>query len=305
MPTYTGYGLTIESDIALSAFPPGDGRPDVLVTFGTVERLPGEEPRDIGYTYAGPDRYYLAHDAVGCIEVANGRCITLDLLPDAPEDVVQTLVANLACGVLLHQRQVLTLHASAVAIEGQVVAFVGDKGWGKSTMASALYRRGHKVITDDVLGIDVTPQGPVLARPGVPQLKLWPDSVSGILGERPTELERVHERSEKRVRTFHPATPPVAQPLASIYVLEGGQELTIEKLVPQLAFQYLLPHAYTRRILQETRASDWHLKQLTQLLSHVSVSRLLRPQDLKLLPKVADCIEREIPVLPSSRGSDD
>jgi hypothetical protein len=304
MPTYSGYGLTIQSDIALSAFPPGEGRPDVLVTSGTVKRHPGEEPREIGYTYAGPDRYYLAHDTVGCIEVAGGRYITLDLLPDAPEDVVQTLVANLACGVLLHQRQVITLHASAVAVEGQVVAFIGDKGWGKSTMASALYRRGHRVITDDVLGIDVTPQGPALARPGVPQLKLWPDSVSGVLGEPPKELERVHEQSEKRVRSFSPPTSPLPKPLASIYVLGGGREVRIENLSPRAAFRYLLPHAYTRRILQDTRASDWHLKQLTQLLSHVSVSRLLRPQDLSLLPEVADRIEGEIPLQPS-RGSDE
>jgi len=299
MPTYTGYGLTIQSDIELTAFPPASGRPDVVVERGAVERVAGEELREIGHTYAAPDRYYIAHEAAGCIEIAEGRRITLDLLPDAPEDIVQTLIANLACGVLLHQRRVLTLHASAVAIGGQVVAFIGDKGWGKSTMASALYRRGHDVVTDDVLGIDGAAKGSPRARPGVPQLKLWPDAVATTLDEDPDRLERIYDRTEKRVRCVE-AQCFSQQPLARIYVLGGGEQLDVHPLPPQQAFLHCMQHAYTKRILRQTESAEWHLQQVSRLANDEIVWALRRPQDLGLVREIARHIEAQIVGKPES-----
>jgi hypothetical protein len=303
MPTYAGYGLTIESDIELSAFPPVSGRPDIVVDVvvreGHVQRVAGEEAREIGYTFAAPDRYYIAHEAAGCIEIAEGQRITLDLVPEAPRGIVQTLVANLAFGVLLHQRRVLTLHASAVSIGGQVVAFIGDKGWGKSTMASALYRRGHDIVTDDVLGIDAAAEGPVRARAGVPQLKLWPDAVANTLGEDPDRLERIYDQTEKRVRRVE-AQRLAQQPLARIYVLGGEEHLDFHPLPPQQAFLHCMQHAYTKRILRQTESAAWHLRQVSRLANDEIVWALRRPQDLELVPEIARRVEGQIIGAPAS-----
>ena len=56
-------------------------------------------------------------------------------------------------GLLLRLRGVTCLHASAVTFDDSAVAFAGCEGAGKSTTAAALARRGHSVISDDIVAI--------------------------------------------------------------------------------------------------------------------------------------------------------
>jgi len=46
------------------------------------------------------------------------------------------------------------LHASAVVLGGEAVAFVGGPGAGKSTLANALVAEGAELLTDDVLALE-------------------------------------------------------------------------------------------------------------------------------------------------------
>ena len=66
---------------------------------------------------------------------------------------LRAIILGSAMSVLLQQRDLLVLHASSVAIAGQAVAFLGNSGWGKSTLVSVMNAKGHDFITDDVLPI--------------------------------------------------------------------------------------------------------------------------------------------------------
>jgi hypothetical protein len=65
---------------------------------------------------------------------------------------------------LLRGREVL--HASAVAIDGRAVAFVGETGAGKTSLAVQLVLRGSGFVTDDVLAVDTDMSDRVVAYPG-------------------------------------------------------------------------------------------------------------------------------------------
>jgi hypothetical protein len=84
-------------------------------------------------------------------------------------------------GVLLRYRGVLCLHASAVAMNGRAVAFVGPPGAGKSTMAAALCQRGYMVLADDITTIEPR-NGTFYVHPAYPGVSLWPDSLSLLYG---------------------------------------------------------------------------------------------------------------------------
>ena len=71
------------------------------------------------------------------------------------------------------------LHASAVAIEDEVVGLVGASGAGKSTLAGHLVARGATFFTDDVLAVTES-DGRVDAHPGPTLLRL--ESASGKVG---------------------------------------------------------------------------------------------------------------------------
>ena len=63
------------------------------------------------------------------------------------------------------------LHASAVELDGSAMAFVGNSGQGKSTMATLMCARGARLVTDDVLSVDLDGDR-AFARLGATELRL-------------------------------------------------------------------------------------------------------------------------------------
>jgi hypothetical protein len=78
-------------------------------------------------------------------------------------------------------------HASAVALDGGVLAFVGLSGAGKSSIAAHLVAGGAELVTDDVLALERRPDG-ILAHPG-----------SGLAGLDKRELSAMGDRGRARL----------------------------------------------------------------------------------------------------------
>ncbi|MCP4397035.1 MAG: hypothetical protein GY801_07015 [bacterium] len=62
-------------------------------------------------------------------------------------------------GALLHQRELLPLHGSAIKVNDGVCVFVGLSGNGKSTVAAAFRQRGYQVLADDVCVVSIREDG--------------------------------------------------------------------------------------------------------------------------------------------------
>jgi hypothetical protein len=120
----------------------------------------------------------------------------------------------------------LVLHASAIAMEGHVVAVLGLSGQGKSTLAAWLASQGFPVLTDDclVLRWDEDEQE-WLAQPSYESMRLWPDSVDA-LGINKAGLREFAEYSPKK-RTGKDAELRFATegaPLRGCFALAGRDE---------------------------------------------------------------------------------
>jgi len=77
----------------------------------------------------------------------------------------------------------LVLHASAVTLEnGKSVAFLGNSGFGKSTLVSSFHRQGARLINDDCILLECGEKG-VTAIGGLVGIRLFPDSVTAVFNE--------------------------------------------------------------------------------------------------------------------------
>jgi len=72
------------------------------------------------------------------------------------------------------------MHAAAVVVGGRALALTGTTGAGKSSVGAALAARGHALLTDDVLALELAGER-VVAHPGPPVLALR-DPETAILG---------------------------------------------------------------------------------------------------------------------------
>jgi hypothetical protein len=135
---------------------------------------------------------------------------------------------------VLRLRGLSCLHASAFSVDGCAVALLGPSGAGKSTTAAAFAGRGFTVLTDDTLALEEQ-HGVVIANPGYPRLRLWPDA-AGILDAVPTELPRLTPNWDKRYldlvssRRFEPQP----RPLSAVYLLDGYRDLPVAPFVASM-----------------------------------------------------------------------
>lgn len=288
---YSAYGLGVHSVLPLPELVAGGAGRDVVVRWGIVDRIPSDVIATGECFHTSSDEAYLFWRDVGRLLVREGREIIADPAPWAERGVLRLFILGPALAVLLHQRGRLVLHASAVAVDGGAVVFLGGPGWGKSTLAAALFARGHGILADDVTAVDADASSPTVF-PGFPQLKLWPEAAAA-LGDGPETLPRIHPMLEKRARPAGRGFPEAPLPLKRIYVLARGPAHVLELLRPQEALVELVRHSYCARLLNG-RDARRHFLHCASLANRVPVCRLKGERSLSALPNLAQLVEEDL-----------
>jgi hypothetical protein len=292
---YHLYHLNVASEIPFPELPPAHGSIDVVIQMRCLNApASADEARRQGIrTNATQVNLFFA--GFGALSVRGGTRIVVDPLPAASEQAIHVLVLDFAMAVLLQQRGLVVLHGSAVHDGRSAEVFVGDQGWGKSTMAAALRECGFGVATDDIAAIEVAGSHPPLLWPSFPQLKLWPDSLRS-LAQDPSSLPLAWPGFDKRIQALKDTFRRKPVPVSRVYVLGQAKAPSTERLEPQQAFAHLLRHQYliVPDLLKLTGQSAHGLSAIARLIEQVPVFRLLRPASLATICETANWVKRHI-----------
>jgi hypothetical protein len=269
---------------------PSHGEPEITISFGRVT-LPPEARQELRWASADRTTAHVFFRNAGACSVHHGREIVIDRAPDADERIVRLLILGPALAMIAQQRGWLTLHASAVDVDGQAIGFLAPSGGGKSTLAAAFHDAGRAVVDDDLLAIDTG--GPVpLAIPGFPRLKLYPDVLT-YLGIDPDPLPRLHPDVGKLGRGVKDRFVQRPLPLRAMYILASGEAVEMEAVSEAAALIELIRYAYGVRVLRSPLGPR-HFRQCTSVAARVPVKRLRRPATLTALPQMIERIERDL-----------
>ena len=287
----TAYGLNLRSEVDLPELVDAKGAADVEIRFGSVNS-PRLENSESGLIWATDDEVCLFFSEIGTFLVRQGREIVVDPAPEADQRWVRSAVLGPGIGALLYQRGWLTLHASAASVGDRVVAFMAERGWGKSTMAAALCARGHRLIADDITAVEHDGSRHRVS-PGYPILKLWPEAAVSV-GEDPDALLPIEPGNYRRglVRAREGFSSD-ALSLGCVYVLAQGDAPKIVPLERQQALVETIRNTYGRKLFQAVRQSS-HLRQCADVVNGVPVRRLERPDSLPALSEVARMVEEDL-----------
>lgn len=189
---------------------------------------------------------------------------------------------------LLHARRGrLAFHASAVSLDVGAVAFVGESGRGKSTMAASFAAAGHPFLTDDGLILRES-GGRYQVEPTHPSLRLWDDS-RDALGVSGAVLAPAVAFTDKARLLAGGALPfcDGAQPLCAAYFLsaEEADEPRFVQLTGAELLQAWMSHSFLLD-LDEPEALRQHFGALAGFCAAIPSFRLDYPRDYGSLESV-------------------
>jgi hypothetical protein len=285
MYVYEAYNLGIQSEFPCPELLPSDRSPDVTIRFAPLSDA--RQPRS-----NGGDFFIGSVEEFGTFSVSHGCEICIDPEPGIELAVLRPLIFGPLFSILLRQRGRLVLHASSVEIDGVAVAFMGASGWGKSTLAEYFYARGYRLLTDDVMAIDLDGSQPI-AIPSFPQIKLMPDSATAI-GHAPDSLPLLNERAIKRAHHVSAGFCAAPLPLKRLYILEIGDRAEIAPISSQETFVELVRHSRVMGLLDSPEFASIHLHQCTALIKQVPTYRLRRQRSFAELSELVALIERDL-----------
>ena len=298
---YVIYGIRLRSDVEL-CFAQGDpaGEPDVDLLSASDDFF-REKSRDAvlkpaayrQYEYAllDNDQIYLRWDGL-CefIVDGDGRRIWFGWLGTDSRESLQVYLLGRALSFALVKQGFEPIHSSTVVLDGAALAFIGESGFGKSSLAATFVGDGYRLLTDDLLLVSDS-SGRFEAQPGPPRIKVFPWVARRCLGLSGVGV-RMNDWSEKLVLPLgenHHQSVPV--PLRAVYVLSGPREvfrkqsIQIATLTQREAFVELIRHTFNHVVTDPGRLQQLFSKSM-QLASRVPVKRISYPRDLALLPEV-------------------
>ncbi|MBA3298338.1 MAG: hypothetical protein H0U19_15540 [Acidobacteria bacterium] len=235
---------------------------------------------DCAYGYAGSGWWAVDWLRIGTFLFGPAFGETVEVVPrrGVSEARIEDVYRRSVLPLVWQARGKETLHASAVTGARGVLAFCGERGAGKSTVAYGFSRRGFEQHADDTLVLTVGTDGvTTLPLPFAPRLR--PASAQFF--------ERAPRRgSLSALETTAPET------LAALFILRPSdppRPSAISVLAPAEAFRAVLAHAHCfdpsnpvnqRRLLQ----------QYLEIAAHVPIFQVIYRPGLERLDALLDAL---------------
>lgn len=224
----------------------------------------------------------------------DGRRIAGRPLGESSAEAFQSYLLGQVLSYALLKRGADPLHGTAVVVDGAAVAFLGDCGYGKSSLAAAFIEAGHSLLTDDLLVVTEEKHG-FAAYPGPPRIKLFPQMADDLLRTLSGGI-RMNALTPKLLIPLNPHQVHQDQaPLKALYVLTPplkrarSERVTIRRMSQRKGFVELLRNTFNSQVTEADRLRR-QFRQASRIASTVPIKSLSYRRRTRLLPEVRAAI---------------
>lgn len=233
------------------------------------------------------------------------NCSTFEVsctpVPGQPISLINSLYRNSICPLVANYQGGLNLHASAVSVSGEAIAFIGVSGAGKSTLAASFAKSGHAIVTEDVLTLEKDGDT-YWALPSSNPLRLCADSSSFLFGEEHDDESRM-DKMEFEIGKSVPGIS-ARSPLEAIFFLGAGAptHAKVDRLESAQAFAELIRHAFILDVEDKNFLSS-HFIRVGELASAVPCFQLDYPRAYEYVPELVRIIHETVTGVEKINGS--
>ena len=276
---YEIFGLILSSDWVLPRLKEvaGPRSVDVEIKRATINTA-GISNATVTYPslQIAPDSVWLSVDQVGRFLVTKGELIEVDAEVGADMQSVSLYVLGSCLAAIIHQRKQFILHGNAIDVGGQALVFVGAAGIGKSTLAACFYKKGYKVLADDLAVINDANK----VLPSYPQIKLWSDAIKHLELESIPGTKRIRLHVDKFEIPIADQfqTEPVR--VHTIYLLRNGnvRNTLLEEIRGVEKISTLQKQVFRRKYVQGMRLTNTTSTHCVRLSLATRIVRITRPE---------------------------
>ena len=228
----------------------------------------------------------------------NGGQIQCFSLPGVSGESTRHLLIDQVIPRVAAHKGWIVLHASAIEVEGGIIAFLGESGWGKSTLATSFYEQGYPLLTDDCL-ILKHQAGKIVGIPSYAGSRLWPDSLEAVVNDKSSVHPVAHYSSKKRIIFPDNMKNKVIQlPITAIFVLaspnesEDPKEITVEHITGAVMIMELVKHSFQLDVTDRDKIKE-QFEAVGQVMKKaLPIYRLRYPRDHALLYDVRKIVQK-------------
>lgn len=226
---------------------------------------------------------------------ADGREIACIPAPEVCNATIEHLYLNQVLPLALSSCGKPVFHASAVEVAAGAIAFIGQSGRGKSTLAAAFAIDGHPFLSDDGLVLEQI-DGVYAVQPSHPSLRLWEDSERRLLGEKAEAAPALDYTSKARLlagrRLIHCNEP---RPLLIAYFLGDGSvaDIALRRLTEAEAMVELTKHSFLLDV-EDKALIGAHFDRTTALANSVPCFALDYPRRYNELTAVVEALRMQV-----------
>jgi hypothetical protein len=204
---------------------------------------------------------------------------------------LEHLQLNQVLPLALSVQGIPVFHASGIELAGAAVAFVGESGRGKSTLATYMALHSAALITDDGLELEWRDDHYLVKR-SHPSVRLWEDSQEALVGNRlPTAPAVSYTDKARFLAGQQLSLCDGPRPLRCTFFLGEGEtdRITITRMSAAEAAMEWVKHSFLADVGDKQRLST-HFAEITRLAAQGISFRLDYPRRYDMLPAVADAL---------------
>ena len=281
---YRVYGLNIESTIEIPEFEliDSDCNIDVKLSFGVVKEDIIEKITQ-GYVanYEKKDMWFYVEN-VAIFHIYNGDTVIVEPMGDKNNKMIKLYIMGSVMGMILLQKNRVAIHGGGIVVDGKGCIFTGQKCAGKSTITTALRKKGYKFIADDVCSINIGDVNTISH--GFGYQKLCEDAM-GKLGYNIDDYEPFRgdlDINKYIVPAFDEFTKEEV-PLEAIFELSVGdvEKVEIEEVLGASKINKILENIFRIEILQFAGGIDpSYFKKCLNIAKNTRLYKITRPKNV-------------------------
>lgn len=154
---YNVYGINVKSEILIPELTELDISKrediDVIIKYNEMNSKIKEEINNGEVAGYKNDDMWIYIKNVATYHIYNGNTVNVEPCENADNKMINIYIIGSVLGMILIQRNTVAIHGGGIVINNKGYVLTGHKGAGKSTLTTALRKKGYTFIADDVCSI--------------------------------------------------------------------------------------------------------------------------------------------------------